>query len=96
MNQFKKATITETIKQFGSYVPAQDIPVEYLKESYYLVITTNEWEESEIHLVLEREETDKEFNERLELFNKSSKNQQEKEYKQYLTLKAKFEGNGSN
>ena len=96
MNLFKKTKITETVKKFGSYVPAQDVPVEFLKENCYLEIIDNEWGEKEIHLILEREETDEEFNARLELFNSNSKNQQEKEYKQYLTLKAKFEGNGSN
>ena len=94
MNQFKKTKITETIKKFGSYVPAQDIPVEFLKENYYLEMIDNKWGEKEIHLVLEREETDEELNKRLESYNQLFKNQQQREYQKYLQLKAKFERNG--
>ena len=96
MNQFEKQIVnTDVWEKETNVLALKDIPKEYLEEGYYLYTTTYD---GDVTMFIEhhRLETDEEYNKRLETYNLKFKHQHEKEYQEYLKLKAKFEGNGSN
>ena len=100
MNLKRRIIETTAIDFDDDEIKITDIPSEYLTDRYFIVAEQMYEGCSKISLVYRREETDDEYNTRIAKLNESEENsfkmQQKREYQEYLKLKAKFEGNGSN